>query len=476
MISSLNRPLWRLLGKNFDLTDIRWKIWKGALKYLATLPVFSRQAHCKPHFNHIDSRVAEIVRSTSRYYDDMPTAAAAIMDELHALVSQLESSEYLKHSPDLSHDGLNTTFRPIVAFWSHATVARHWEYIMSRKDLLLDDSCGDNFLAACLFITVYLPTQNKLLGPLPVMLMLLSNLWARKLTGTMSDDLPRSNMRCLCQKTAPKKELMWSVLSSLQSSEVVSDVYNGKLTRMALAKAFFGWEVALQVTPSNIGGGVSRDEFREVSEMLEFLTDPADTIFGYSLTRKLHFGMNPRLWQNIIGKLHRKSSEGDEVVCLSELHTEQHWENRTDEVSIVCYPTEPKCDMNDQRRHLGCCEFAEVHKFVIVKPRPPTIAKLIAPAVRNLRLCRRLSIIEFIGYNYVGAYHPEPRLLDECSRMLVEDIWANEQGLDATEQLLALACVRTGSYYTQERNGTLFVQQRNEELLLELQQRDDDEY
>lgn len=51
----------------------------------------------------------------------------------------------------------------------------------------------------------------------------------------------------------------------------------------------------------------------------------------------------------------------------------------------------------------------------------------------------------FEGYEYAQKpyLYMKSEELDRCFEMVEEDVWINEQGLDATQQLLALACVRT---------------------------------
>jgi len=99
--------------------------------------------------------------------------------------------------------------------------------------------------------------------------------------------------------------------------------------------------------------------------------------------------------------------------------------------TIACIPRLPEKPARSLNRRPG----------IVIQEAMGTVT--FRPKIETMRtFLRLLSKITTEDHQWFSVVCGDQTQLDQFHQMIIDDIWTNEQGLDATQQLLVLACVR----------------------------------
>ena len=423
-----------------DVNEVRKRILQGALKYLAIAPSCLPRNH-QSELTWTEERMNEVTSFLSRVYDDNPTAASEILDELYSLVSQLSLKEFgvyrLQRRYPLPHDRQTVT----VAFWECCVEAFLWNYILSRTDMLLEDPAGDDFLAPLMSRCIDSFAAKEPLEPILTTLLNIISTKYRSGERLMHSE-ERHLQFCVSDEVVGFSDQLCGISTTTSLHQTDAEVEFDLLNAKTIAKACFAWAVRASF-PS-----VDADR-NYIFSSLEKLLEPADVYFGIDVGAvRWHLQMSPRLWW-IFVQCTRSEARYDRLV--QELA--EHIEVRRRSLRIVCQM--PVKDFV-QPTALVLGGAFEVSRLVIIEPRPASQAKLITLLFQRTETDGVQVTITPLRTEFLAPRCGRLEELNNCCEMIIDDIWANEQGLDGTQQLYALASIRKYVAHILVQDGDYF--------------------
>ncbi|KAI1487116.1 hypothetical protein F5X96DRAFT_174681 [Biscogniauxia mediterranea] len=390
---------------------------EGALKYFVAAPSYRKRRYM--HWTVTVHRLRCILEALNVLSEICPAAALVATDRVHALVLRMDSHEF-------SHDYLGYVGLAISneQFWFECAMISNWHYMFNRIHIIPPE-----MYAA--IVNLCVKRRQYELG-IKLLQRLRTSMWL----ANCALNNTKFQTRFIQYRSSWYKPKVFEESMSYRVSheEGIDASWHEMVTARHIALSIIelwrkgdkgGFKVYYPLIEADRTSLRNRGRPEPFEDIFDHLHEIASTTNLYT-----------SLYTRMEG--HDHLSLQLSLLCL----LNRGYSGEIPAFRIVCIPWKDSWELSHDQDGQVQHTYIQEKRFIIIEPRAETVHNLL-PYIW-LKLKGDISRFDSLANIYV--LEPQLRVtreqLEKCFQTIVQDVETNEQGLDATEQQFALACIR----------------------------------